>query len=140
MEQDLEKITRQLFQKDNIHQLDVSEIEGFLSLYPYTAPARFLLAKKKFEAKTSEQPDEVITAGLYFNNPLWYEWQLKSIEEQQVADKTIIHLGKQDEHLQKRDTSPEQTEQHQQKEDNKLEVKPATIETEPALVFQSYHT
>ena len=80
MQQEIRSITQHLFQKESLDELSVEELDSFILKYPYAAPARFLLAKKKFNANGNEVSPEAITAGLYFNNPLWLQWQLSNNE------------------------------------------------------------
>ena len=85
MQNEINTITQQLFQKDNLEKLSEEDLEYFISKYPYVAPARFLLAKKKHVANTLQPEAEVITAGLYFNNPLWLNSQLENKEPEEVT-------------------------------------------------------
>lgn len=77
MNNELSAITERFFRKTTFSEVTVSEIEALISTYPYVAPLRFLLAKKEYDAYPSAVHDDVITAGLYFHNPLWFEWQLR---------------------------------------------------------------
>jgi hypothetical protein len=60
--------------------LSEEDLGYFISKYPYVASARFLLAKKKHDTDAPQPGEEVITAGLYFNNPLWLSSQLENKE------------------------------------------------------------
>ena len=66
MQNDINTITQQLFHKDNLNEVSEEDLGQFISKYPYVAPARFLLAKKKHQPDISQPDAEVITAGLYF--------------------------------------------------------------------------
>lgn len=78
MHNEISIITQQLFHKDNLEEVSEEDLDHFISKYPYVAPARFLLAKKKHDADASKPGTEAVTAGLYFNNPLWLNWQLEN--------------------------------------------------------------
>ena len=85
MQNEINTITQQLFQKDSLEKLTEEDIGYFISKYPYVAPTRFLLAKKKHDANAPQPGAEVITAGLYFNNPLWLNSQLENKEPEEVT-------------------------------------------------------
>jgi hypothetical protein len=76
MNQEISLITQQLFQKANIDEVSVEELESFVSTFPYVSVARYLLAKKRHDADPANAHRDIITAKLYFHNPLWFQWQL----------------------------------------------------------------
>jgi hypothetical protein len=78
MQNDINFIAQQLFLKDDRDQVSEEDLTNFVFKYPYAAPARFLLAKKKYESGKATDID-VTTGGLYFNNPLWYNTQLSEV-------------------------------------------------------------
>src|SRR5688572_20738297 len=123
MNNEISLITKQLFHKDGLADVTVSELEAFIAKYPYLAPARFLLAKKEYDAYPSAVHDDVITAGLYFHNPLWFEWQLRRDPLEEEA------------------TAPREEHQPQQNPAPETATAPAKArENEPVMEFQSYHT
>ena len=84
MQNEINTITQQLFQKENFDGVTEEDLWHFISKYPYVAPARFLFAKKK-QSPADDQPQaDVVTAGLYFNNPLWLSWQLRNDEKEEI--------------------------------------------------------
>jgi hypothetical protein len=89
MHNDINTITQQLFHKDSLDELSEEDLGNFISKYPYVAPARFLLAKKKHQRGEQQADAEVITAGLYFSNPLWLNWQLEN-EEKEEAPQPVV--------------------------------------------------
>jgi hypothetical protein len=110
MRNEINTIAQQLFNKESFEGVTEDDLWQFISKYPYVAPARFLFAKKKHKI-TDKQPDvDVITAGLYFNNPLWLSWQLDNNEAEEVADQS------------------------------QPVVEQPKAEEEPVMTFQSYHT
>lgn len=130
MKNEISQITQQLFQKDNLDHLSEEELHGFLKKYPYAAPARFLLAKKQFDAGGNDSQNEVVTGSLYFNNPLWYHSQLTGRKEE-VTEKQYQHNEQEEE-----TPVPDDTAGEVKKEDAKQP--PADIDAQ--IVFQSYHT
>lgn len=110
MRNNINSISQHLFFKENVDDVSTDDLAHFVSKYPYAAPARFLLAKKKYDPTSEQVAAEVVTAGLYFNNPLWYNWQLSNNEEEpQVVQKPEV-------------------------------VQPEKPAGEPVIEFQSYHT
>jgi hypothetical protein len=109
MQNEINTIIQEFFHKDNADNVQQHELDHFISKYPYVAPARFLIAKKKFE-QGGEPNADVITAGLYFNNPLWLSWQLQNVEKEEPP----VH--------------------------EELPQTPAKAEEESPIAFQSYHT
>jgi hypothetical protein len=110
MQNEINTIAQQLFHKENFNVVTEDDLWHFISKYPYVAPARFLFAKKKHKASDDQPNVDVITAGLYFNNPLWLNWQLG-------------------------DNEPEETKAQPQPV-----AAPVKSEEEPLISFQSYHT
>lgn len=110
MHNEISTITQQLFHKDNLDEVSEEDLDHFISKYPYVAPARFLLAKKKQDAVASKPGAEAVTAGLYFNNPLWLTWQLENDHNEEP---------------------PPQVEEV---------AEPPKVEEESPIAFQSYHT
>jgi hypothetical protein len=110
MRNEINTIAQQLFHKENYDGVTEDDLWHFISKYPYVAPARFLFAKKKHHASDEKIDTDVITAGLYFNNPLWLSWQLDNEEPEEIAPQ------------------PEPV------------AEQAKAEVEPLISFQSYHT
>ena len=110
MRNEINTIAQQLFHKENYDGVTEDDLWHFISKYPYVAPARFLFAKKKHNASDEKTDTDVITAGLYFNNPLWLSWQLDNEEAEEIAPQ------------------PQPV------------AEQAKAEDEPLISFQSYHT
>jgi hypothetical protein len=111
MQSEINTIAQQLFHKENFDGVSEDDLWHFISKYPYVAPARFMFAKKKHNASDEQPHLDVITAGLYFNNPLWLSWQL----ENEVVEEVIP-------------AQPQPV------------TEPPKTEEEPLIAFQSYHT
>lgn len=112
MRNEINTIAQQLFHKDSFDGVTEDDLWHFVSKYPYVAPARFLFAKKKHNAVDEQPHSDVITAGLYFNNPLWLNWQLDDNDPDEVTP-------------QLQPQAP---------------AEPVKTEEEPLIAFQSYHT
>lgn len=110
MQNDINSIAQHLFHKEQFSDVSEQDLNEFISKYPYVAPARFLLAKKKYDENPAQINEDLITAGLYFSNPLWLNRQLLNEEPAEVVEEA---------------PPPPQ------------EQKP---EPEGEIVFQSYHT
>ncbi|MEO8582517.1 MAG: hypothetical protein ABI415_01905 [Flavitalea sp.] len=110
MQKETNILTSHLFQKDNLEQVDAGDIESLVQKYPYFGAARYLLAKKAYRENGQEPQDEMVTAGLYFNNPLRLNWLLTHNEPE-------IETPMQDQEKQE-----------------------TTSTDESPIAFQSYHT
>lgn len=126
---EINTITRQFFQKENLQSVSNEELESFINKYPYNASVRFLLAQKVFEKDNNQNKEELLTAGLYFSNPLWLD-HLLSEEVSEIASDT------------KPETNPERGSYLPQ-----AGVAPSIQPPQPTpkpedspIVFQSYHT
>jgi hypothetical protein len=76
---EINSITKQFFQKENLDDTLVEELKEFIEKYPYSASARFLLAKK-----LPDNRENLLTAGLYISNPLRLDWLLRNNEEKEI--------------------------------------------------------
>jgi len=129
MNNEISQITQQLFNRDSLEAVSVNELKEVTAKYPYLAPARFLLAKKEYDAYPSGMHDDVITAGLYFSNPLWFEWQLRrTLNEPAESSET----AQEDEANNTEPTVSTSTGNEVQKHVGSTDESP--------IVFQSYHT
>lgn len=127
MNNEISQITQQLFNKDSLGSVSINELKEFSVKYPYLAPARFLLAKKQYDAYPSGMHDDVVSAGLFFSNPLWFEWQLRrdlnaveEVEKIRNVEPAPIHTP-----------APSQDDSSQKTGNGKDEL---------PIAFQSYHT
>jgi hypothetical protein len=129
MKNEISQITQQLFHKESLDQLSDEELQSFLSKYPYAAPARFLLARKKFDAGGGDAHNDVVTAGLYFNNPLWFHSQLTSRGETTETE------------IQRQETEAETPAPDDAAgEDKKEDIAQPPADADSPIIFQSYHT
>lgn len=112
-------ITQQYFQKDALESVSKEELEGFIAKHPYSAVARYLLAQKTHNTGSENNLEELVTAGLYFHNPLRLDWLLKNNEPQ---------------------AEPEKEEAVSMPVSAPTSISSPTADTESPIVFQSYHT
>jgi hypothetical protein len=120
MHNEANSIEQHFFQKDG-HQVSDDDLQNFVSRYPYVAAARFLLAKRKYSPDNGEIDPAIVTAGLYFNNPLWFRSQL---DNENKPEEDLAPDDQSDS-----STSIAQLSGQQQKTDE-----------ESPIIFQSYHT
>lgn len=135
MHKEINSIARHLFHKENLENVSLEELDTLISRFPYVAPVRFLIAKKKHGADRGEAQNELVTASLYFHNPLWMQWQIEEAKDEEISVKTDHreqHPTKKDIH----ETDVPVKEQIAEKET------PQTVktDTDSPLAFQSYHT
>lgn len=121
MKNDVNLITRQMLRASSFDEITAGEIEQFIERYPYVAPARLLLARKKQATDPSPVNEETITASLYFHNPLWLYHQLNDASVAEVE-------GGEPE----KTAAPGETDEPVAQETTQQEESP--------IVFQSYHT
>ena len=72
----IDHIVEHLFQKKQLDDVSVYELERFIATHPYFAAGHFLLAKKNQVADPQHFKEKVARAALYFHNPLWLQWLL----------------------------------------------------------------
>jgi len=110
MVNEIKAISKILFNKENINDVEVNALEDIISRYPYCAPARYLLATK------NQSEEALITAGLYINNPLRLHWLL-NYKEPEILEAV----------------AEKRTDQSEDKQ-------PLQSSDESPIAFQSYHT
>jgi hypothetical protein len=77
---EINTITKAVFGKETLQELAADDLHHFLEKYPYSATARYLLAKIDKENEGLH-----LTASLYINNPLWLDWLLSDQAVSAVA-------------------------------------------------------
>ena len=83
MQDQLNTVIRQLFQKDSLGDVSEQTLRDFTEKYPYSPIGQLLLAKKLRQSKTNGFEQQAAKSVLYFNNPLWFDWL---ISMEQVRD------------------------------------------------------
>ncbi|MFT3704590.1 MAG: hypothetical protein QM802_19650 [Agriterribacter sp.] len=76
MNDDIDSLLHYFFQKNDLEDVDVLEIEQMANAYPYFAPAQFLLAKKYLLHNHDGYQKQAAKTALFFNNPDWLNAQL----------------------------------------------------------------
>lgn len=124
---EINALTKQLFQKENLDNTSTEELEGFIGKYPYSASARLLLASKQQDNQAT-----LLTASLYLTNPLRLNWLLENctLELNEIS----FEPGSLPQGL-----AAEQKEVSVTRE-QRMEDAPKDKPIEEPLAFQSYHT
>lgn len=86
MQNELNPILRQYFQKQTLDEVSNEELGNMLAQHPYSGIGRYLLAQKAFNADVPKTADEFLTASLYFHNPLLLDWLMKEVKVEPVAE------------------------------------------------------
>lgn len=128
MQTDINQITQQYFQKDNLDAVSAGELEGFISKHPYSASARYLLAQKLYNDSEQGSNEQLVTASLYFHNPLWLDWLLKNHVTEEQASPLVEH------------SAEEPVRPRVENESQNEPLPTAETVAESPIVFQSYHT
>ena len=83
MENNIKDIIRHFFGKETILEVPETEVEEFVSQYPYLSVGHYLLALRNHIDPYSPVglADNLKTAALYINNPLWLQWLLDNQPE-----------------------------------------------------------
>ncbi|MBV9986298.1 MAG: hypothetical protein JO301_01355 [Chitinophagaceae bacterium] len=67
--------------------ISVETLQELADQYPYFTPVQFFLASKLKQRSHGAASAQVVKTALYFNNPLWLQWQLY---EEPVRRKTMV--------------------------------------------------
>ncbi len=122
---EINHITQQYFKKENLDSVSTGELEAFVSSYPYSATARYLLAQKLHNNDDANNSEQLVTTSLYIPNPLWLDWLLKN--------NNIAEDVKEPEPVPEREAvKPVST--------GNEAVSKSTADNDSPIVFQSYHT
>ncbi len=72
---------RLLRQPALLKEISTDELEQVTYQYPWFGTAQFLLAAKKKQTADAKAHQQTQKASLFFNNPLWFNQQMKSFEK-----------------------------------------------------------
>ncbi len=86
-----EKTLFHLTGKENLSEVPVEQLQALSAAHPYFAPAQFLLASKLKLDNHSGANDQVAKTALYFDNPLWLQYQLNLEPNKEIPASSIIH-------------------------------------------------
>lgn len=72
-----------IFEKRDVDQLSLEEIDQVLLRYPYFSVLHYLRAAKLKSLQHGDSTAAVQKAALYFSNPFWFQYQLDRKEEKE---------------------------------------------------------
>jgi len=153
------EITNSVTGKSSLSECSEEELRQLVNQYPFFGPAQFLLVKKIKEEGNSQLKEQIQKTSLYFQNPLWFDYLLKStpvppdISEdlessvnatemetpatlEEVVDQTTIHKSTADDlaESEESETQPELL-----VEIPKMKFEPVDL-SKATLTFEPYHT
>ena len=81
MSSEMDSIVHFFFQKSNLEETGLHQLEQFVNDFPYCAPAQFLLAKKYQQSGDPLFEEQACKTALFFTNPHWLNYLLYYKEE-----------------------------------------------------------
>jgi len=78
MSERIHVLAQQLFGKSSIDECNLQDIRDLAKLYPYFAPAQFLLLEKLKRENSPEYSTQLQKAVLYYHDPLEFEYFISS--------------------------------------------------------------
>ncbi len=72
----MQPILQHLFKKNTLQEVPVETLQQLTSDFPYFAIGQFLLTRKLQESENAGYGDQFQKTLVYFNNPLWLQYQL----------------------------------------------------------------
>lgn len=73
--------SRLIQQPSLLKETSKAELEQLVYQYPWFGTAQFLLAAKMKQSADASAPQQTQKAGIFFNQPLWFNLQLKQFEK-----------------------------------------------------------
>ncbi len=147
MQDQLNTVIRQLFQKNSLGDVSEQTLRDFTEKYPYSPIGQLLLAKKLRQSKTEGFETQAAKSVLYFNNPLWFDWLISmehvrdNSNEEQIrdtpppTDPLIAEAIPEEETIQEEKADEILNEKVPAEETNDVIVEEITIEEEMAEEF-----
>jgi hypothetical protein len=77
MNNNMQDIIEEIFQKKHLQDVSLPELEGLISQYPSFNFAHYLVSKKMFDAHLPEFKKQTQKTALYFTNQFWLRWLLE---------------------------------------------------------------
>ena len=71
MNQQINQLVKSTFQKENLEQCSLQELQRYAERHPYFGAAQLLLTKKMQVEHNDNYNDQLQKTFLFFNNPLW---------------------------------------------------------------------
>jgi hypothetical protein len=72
----IQDIIEEIFQKKQLEDVPIKELEVLVQQYPAFNFAHYLLSKKMFDGHYPEFKTQAKRTALYFTNPFWLQWLL----------------------------------------------------------------
>lgn len=94
MSSEMDSIVHSFFQKSNLEETGVHQLEQFVNDFPYCAPAQLLLAKKYQQSGDPLFAEQACKTAIFFTNPHWlndllYYKEIKETEAYQDSKAEI---------------------------------------------------
>lgn len=86
MSSEMDSIVHHFFQKSNLEDTGLHQLEQFVNDFPYCAPAQLLLAKKYQRSGDPLFAEQACKAAIFFTNPHWLNDLLNPEETQAIAE------------------------------------------------------
>jgi hypothetical protein len=71
MNPQINQLVKSIFQKENLEQCSLQELQRYAERHPYFGAAQLLLTKKMQVEHNDNYNDQLQKTFLFFNNPLW---------------------------------------------------------------------
>jgi len=152
MKVQLEHILQNLFHKPTLEEVRVDELQQMVKEHPYFSAGQFLLAQKLKQQHNDEYEAQAQKAVLYFHDPLWLQWQLRSNGKEELEPEeelAVTTVGPVEEAIpatpiEVEENMPEGTTEtfHEPEPEPAIQepVKEEPPKEEPALSFDPYYT
>lgn len=140
----IEQLTQSLFEKSNIEECSLHELQSLTRQYPYFAIGHLLLAEKIKTLDDSLYNHQIEKASLYFYNPLWLDYILnkekyRETEISSVQDDETGHYEPE-----KNETAVPSPEKTSDDQSTPFQIPGLKIVASPGadndLLFEPYHT
>jgi hypothetical protein len=86
MSSEMDSIVHFFFQKNNLEETGLHQLEQFVNDFPYCAPAQLLLAKKYQQSGDPLFAEQACKTAIFFTNPHWLNDLLYPEETQAIAE------------------------------------------------------
>ncbi len=83
-------IVQSMFERENLDEMTLDELQALAQQYPYSSIVHFLHTSKLKETFDRHFPEAVSHTALYFNNPHWLDYQLSDENERGIIKKFNI--------------------------------------------------
>ncbi len=80
-------LVQSMFERENLDEMTLDELQALAQQYPYSSIVHFLHTSKLKETFDRHFPEAVSHTALYFNNPHWLDYQLSDENERGMIKK-----------------------------------------------------